>query len=215
MEVSTKMTGSLTKGTYDVLRAAYEARQRKRLEDFLECIDLRHEVMSVEDQQELNKKINSKEGQELLAEYADTITKTSSQRAAMAIALLYCQDSDFPFEESEQVTFVSAMSGLSDDFIDFFIKATELPLQEGDTPYPRAGIHNQNLADFSKGRWDEEAVFVYVNALTRVRLLLPDPKTYGAVAGSDKGWAVWFGVTNRSKKYAALLRKAEYLLQET
>tara|TARA_B100000700_G_C15003727_1_gene837536 strand:+ start:149 stop:664 length:516 start_codon:yes stop_codon:yes gene_type:complete len=171
--------------------------------------------MTTEDKTELNRKINTEDGQELLAEYADTITKTSSNRARMAIALLYCDDTEFSFDESEKITFISAMNGINDDFIDFFIKVTELPVQEKNSPYPRAAIHNQTINNFGGGKWDEEAVFVYTNDLIRARLLLPDPKAHGTVSGDGKGWAVWFGVTNRSKKFAAILRKAGSLLNET
>lgn len=215
MELGTSQMTSLAKSTYSLLQKAYQARQEHRLKEFLHCIDLRYETMTTEDQEKLNERINSAEGEALLAEYADTITKTSSSRARMAIALLYCEDPELSFDKSEKITFISAMNGMNDDLMDFFLMAMKLDVKKEGLPYPRSGIHHQNADIFFENEWDEEAIFVYINDLIRTRLLLPDPRTFSAVAGDGQGWAVWFGVTERSRKFSALISKAEALLLET
>ena len=48
------------------------------------------------------------------------------------------------------------------------------------------------MIEFSHNGWDEEAIFVYVNDLIKLRLFLPDPLTLSTAAGNGDGWAVWF-----------------------
>ena len=213
MDLSPKLATSITKSVFNTLREAYKNRQEKRLVEFLECIDLRYDLMSIEDQVKLNEYIESDIGQDLLASYATTITQTSSRGVRMAMALLYCQDSEFDFDDSEKSLFATAMNGITDDIISFFIHTTKLEAQIENLPYPRAGIHNNNFHEFSEVGWDEESIFVYVNDLMGRWLLLPDPASYsgGGMGGGD-GWAIWFGVTEKSKKIAHLLIKAEALL---
>ena len=214
MELTTKTKATIVRSTYNLLLDAYKSRQVKRTEEFLRFVDLRYESMATDDQARLNEYINSEVGKEILADFADSITQTSSRRVRMATALLYCQDFELDFSKSEKITFVSAIKDLNDDMVDFFLKTCQLECQTVDLPYPRAGIHHNNHRLFHECGWDEEATFVYVNDLIRLRLLLPDPKSFSVAAGNSRGWAVWFGVTNRSLRIASLLNKAESLLIE-
>ncbi|PKG59075.1 hypothetical protein [Shewanella sp. GutDb-MelDb] len=215
MELTLKNPTKLATSTFKILLKAHRASQENRLEEFLKYVELRYEYISIAEQSKLNEYIHSHVGQEVLAKFADSILHTSSRRVRMAIALIYCQDSDFDFEKSEKITFISAMKEMNDDLLDFFLLASELETQKENIPYPRAGIHHNNHGVFKGHGWDEEAIFVYINDLVRLRLLLPDPKSFSSVAGNNEGWAVWFGITNRTLKMAALLRKAESLLVET
>lgn len=215
MELTTKTVIKLTKNTYSAFSKIYEDRRQAKIKEFLDFIDLRYEVMSIEDQSKLNEHINSNFGQEILSNYIDSIVKTSSKRARMAIALLFCKDTEFKVNEVEIRSFVSAMHGMTDDLLDFFLFCSKLETKKDSLPYPRAGIHNQNFSLFNKHGWDEEAIFINVNELIGLRLLLPDPKTYGTVAGNSDGWAIWFGITNTSLKMVSLVLKAEALINET
>jgi hypothetical protein len=152
--------------------------------------------MSIEDQSKLNEHINSNFGQEILSNYIDSIVKTSSKRARMAIALLFCKDTEFKGNKVEIRSLVSAMHSMTDDLLYFFLLCSKLETQKDSLFYTRAGVHNQNFSLFNKRGWDEEAIFINVNELIGLRLLLPDPKTYGTVAGNFDGWAIWFGITN-------------------
>ena len=215
MDLSTLKLLAQTNSTFRVLRNAYKSVQTDRLIEFFRFVDLRLETMSDDLREEFNNNLESATGQQLLADYANTITKTSSPRARMVIALLYCNDSEFRLDDSEKATLVSAIRDLSDDIIDFFlIVTTDLDgIKEG-YPYPRMGITDQNFASIKRKAWDEETVFVYIDQLIRLRLLLHDPASVTAVAGKAEGWAVWFGCTSRSIKFASFIRKAKLLCEK-
>lgn len=215
MELTSKTVIKLTKNTYIAFSKIYEDRRQAKIKEFLKFIDLRYDAMNTDDQSKLNEHVNSDFGQEILSNYIDSIVKTSSKRARMAIALLFCKDTEFKVNEVEIRSFVSAMHGMTDDLLDFFLMCAKLETQKESLPYPRAGIHNQNFILFNEQGWDEEAVFININELIGLRLLLPDPKTHGVVAGNSDGWAIWFGITNTSLKMVSLVLKAEALIIET
>jgi hypothetical protein len=215
MDITVGMKTKLAVSTFDKLMKAYQSQQENRVKEFLNFVDLRYDYMNIEDKVKLNEYISSQAGEEVLASFAQSVTKTSSRRVSMAIALIYCKDSEFDFNKSETLTFLSAMKEVNDDLLDFFLLTCKLDRKTEQLPYPRAGIHNRNNQCFTDKGWDEEAIFVYVNDLVRLRLLLPDPQTAATFASSGEGWAVWFGISNRSLKMASLLRKAETLLNNT
>ncbi|EKO3833928.1 hypothetical protein NTH52_004947 [Vibrio harveyi] len=211
MEISAKSALSTGKGIYDLLSYSYQSRQRKRVETFMKCVELRYNHMSPADQTVLNEYIASDIGQDILAEFADSITQTSSKTVQMALALLYCKDTEHEFSDSERRVFVSAMIGMTDDLLNFFLEVTSLELQAA-VPYRRAGIHSDNVEKFSQHGWDEEAVYVYINDLIRTHILLPDPVTSFGYHDPDK-WGLWFGITTRTLRMARLLEKAKVLAE--
>jgi hypothetical protein len=217
MELKSSTVIKLTKNTYSAFSKIYEYRRQSKIKEFLDFVDLRYETMTVDNQEKLNEHINSDFGQEILSSYIDSIIKTSSKRARMATALLFCKDVEFKVNEVEIRSFVSAMHGMTDDLLDFFLKAAELETQADSKPYPRAGIHHLNFKPFEDKGWDEEAIFINVNELIGLRLLLPDPITPegGSFASKNEGWTIWFGITKTSLKMVSLIRKAESLINET
>ncbi len=212
MDIQAKLGVSVAKGVYSTLKNAYQYRQQQRVDDFLKSIDLYYETMSLDSQKKLNEHIESDIGQEILANFADAVLQTSSRRVQMALALLYCKDREFQLEGIDLQIFVGAMTGIYDEQIEFFLMSTKLDCQFEHLPYPRSAIHNKNYGVFLEKGWDEEAIFVYVHDLIRRRLLLPDSSNNQSVAGSGEGWAVWFGITNKTRKMANLLEKAATLL---
>ncbi len=198
--------------TANFLAESYQKRQKKRVEMFFKCIELRYSDADPEEIKKLNEYIESDVGQELLASFADSITQTSCPRVHMSLAMLMCDDPDFKFSENERYTFVCAMVGATDELIDFFLDVSNLSRDTSNPLYPRGCISSANCEKFKKNRWDEEAIFVYVNDLIRLRLLLPDPSTTATIHGSNNDWALWFGITDRTIRMANLIRKAEELL---
>ncbi|MGY8871564.1 MAG: hypothetical protein ACKVJE_14090, partial [Pseudomonadales bacterium] len=198
-----------------VINGALKTIQKNRVSTFLKCVDLRYDVMSIAEQSQLNEYITSDSGQEILADFSGSIMKTSSQRALMALAILYCKDPDFEFDEIQKRVFVSAMNGMTDDLLNFFIEASKLETQQGNFPFPRAGIYSKNIDDFKIKGWNEEAVFININELIGLRLLLPDPQAFSAEAVIHSGWTVFFGITDTSRKIASLIQKASALLDKT
>jgi hypothetical protein len=212
MELQSKLIAPVAKSVFGTLKDAYQYRQQLRVEDFLKSINVCYETMTLESQSELNEHIESEIGQEVLAEFADAILHTSSRKVRMAVALLYCKDPEFQFTSVDLHIFLGAMDGITEDLIDFFLMATKLECQSEHIPYPRSAIHNKNCHAFFEKGWEEETIFVYVHDLIRRRLLLPDSDNNQATAASGEGWAVWFGITSKTRKLVSLLEKAEGLL---
>jgi hypothetical protein len=215
MELTTSTVIKLSKNTYSAFSKIYEDRRQAKIKEFLNFIDLRYDTLKVEEQEKLNEHVNSDFGQEILSDYIDSIIKTSSKRARMAIALLFCKDSDFRVNEVETRSFVYAMRGMTDNLLNFFLEVANLETQTESIPYPRAGVHNSNFESFKDKGWDEEAIFININELIGLRLLLPDPKSYSVAAGNSEGWAIWFGITKTSSKMVGLILKATVLIKET
>ncbi|MEH0741182.1 hypothetical protein H4F05_06605 [Vibrio cholerae] len=209
-QISGAVKGAST--LYESLSKSYKRIRVRRVEKFFECVDLRMEHATQEDVNELIQTINSPEGEEVLASFADSITTTSCERVLMALAMLYCKDLDFAFNESELYTFISAMEGMDNDLLDFFLLVSDIPSTSANYAYPRSAISKQDYIGYFGARWDEEAVFVYINDLQRLRLILPDPCTTYTIPGNSDSWTLWFGITARTLKMARLIKKAEYYL---
>ena len=214
MELQSKFIAPVAKNVFGTLKSAYRYRQQQRVDDFLKGIDLCYETMSLDSQRKLNENIESEIGKDILADFADAILQTSSCRVRMALAILYCEDHEFQMSDIELKIFIGAMTGITDDLIEFFLMATELECQTDHYPYPRSAINSKNFTPFVKKGWDEETIFVYVHDLIRRRLLLPDSSNYQSQASSGEGWAVWFGITDKTRSMANLLVKAESLLSQ-
>ncbi|ELV8552766.1 hypothetical protein QNE49_000386 [Vibrio fluvialis] len=214
-EVSISSTFKCIKAAGDVLNfvaTSYNNRQTRRVKKFFECIDMRYESAKPEEIEWIQQYIESEEGQDVLASFADSITQTSCDRVHMALAMLLCKDLDHPMSQSEQYTFVSAVVGMTNDLLDFFLEIAKLDREKGNFPYPRSSLSNNDCKAFKDKGWDDEAIFVYVNDLIRLRLILPDPSTAYTVPGNSNGWTLWFGITDRTIKMAGLINKAsEYL----
>lgn len=193
---------------------AYQKRQAFRVNQFFNFVDVAIDSLNEKDAQQLNEYIDTEEGIELLAAFADSITTSCSKRAHMALALAYCHDRDLKFDDLDEKIFASAIKSIDDVTIDFFLKCCTLETQESNnTPYPRACINNTNYADFDFNNWKQAGVNICVNDLIQRRLLLPDPAVGAFNSAGEAGWAVWFGLTSKSHKYASAFKKADMLLK--
>ncbi|MBH0065477.1 hypothetical protein [Psychrobacter sp. SZ93C1] len=217
MELSTQAVQSMSKvalKTFNHLQTAHMKRQKKRLGEFVQCIETRYEVMSCEDKQKLNKFIESEEGESLLADYADSILKVSSNRVMMAMALLFCKGTDL--SDVEESNFIKASKNLDDDLINFYMLAHKRKSIERDNiPYSRCTVSSVDCEDFTSKGWDKETIAVYVYELIRMRLLLPDPSSHGSYAGADNSWSIHYGISTRTQKIVNLLVKSQALLTDS
>ncbi|QUX92079.1 hypothetical protein CYL31_11945 [Marinomonas sp. A3A] len=199
--------------SYNIMVEAYQSRHRKRVDNFFRFVDLSYGHLKTSDVDELTRYVSSEEGQDVLASFADTITQTSCERAQMALAILYCKDRDFSFDKNETYTFTTAMIGMNDDLLNFFLEVCKLNRESDQYVYPRSGVNSSNADIFMNKGWSEEAIFVYLNDLIRLRLILPDPLSHSSSMSNGSGWGVWFGLTDRSLKINALILKATHLLE--
>ena len=197
----------------EILVDGYRSLRSKRADNFFKYVDLRYDALSVDDKRKFNDYVRSVEGKEILASYADSIIGTPSETVRMAVAILYCKDADFNFTDVDTFIFIHAMQGISEDTIDFFIEASKLPSSDGPSPYPRSYIDETRMEAFRSNGWGVVGIYVYVNDLIGRRLVLPDPVPVLSGSRHDGQWAVWFGISNKSRKMASLLAKAKVLIE--
>lgn len=209
--VSSKTAMAVGSTVFNTLKDAYQFRQNQRVDSFFKCVELRYEYMTHEQQQELNKTISSESGQDILASYVDAITQTSCERVRMAVALLYCQDSDFDFTQADQRAFVSGVGGITGHLVDFLLLAVRQECIPGHYPYSRHIIQQAQLGNLSIEGLDGETIYVYINDLVRRGLLLPEPAV--GILGDEGNWFIGFGTSEKVQKFARLLAKSGELLR--
>lgn len=191
--------------------ASYAEYKLYKVVDFLKCVDLSLETMSKEQQSRINEKIASLEGRKLLFQFLETATATNSKVGLMALALIYCKDPDFIFDEFIQKLLLIAIKDLDDYTIDFFIAAcTRVKKQKiPELPYHRVSItYNSKL--INEG-WSLEETGLLVRHLQNLSLLLPDPCSSSPYAGRDSSWLVEYGISDNTMKISKLFQKAKVL----
>lgn len=203
--------------TGQVLNDFYRKNQERKLSNFLENVDLCFDTMSEQDCNKLRKKIQTEIGRKLLSEYVVKSLETDSAIARMVLALLYCEDPDFQFDEVRKKILISATQYLDDVLINFYILVNEnqtvSPKNLSDLPYDRVGLFDGNVAKFEDNGWDKELITANVHQLMNLRLLLPDPCGSNPYVGRDASWMVEFGISDGTRKMASLFDKAR-LMQE-
>lgn len=212
--VTTKTVMASAKVTVNLLKETYKTRQNARVESFFQCVELRYEFMTDEDKANFDKLVYSDIGTEILASYADAITQTSSDRVRMAVALLYCKDSDFHFSIPEELAFISGTLGITDHMIDFYLVAVSQDKTTSNYPYETSTISAKKLDELSIPDMDGEIACLYVNELIRRGLLLPEPKADSTVLFQNDSWGVSFGTSKRIIKMSRLLLKASELIDK-
>lgn len=214
MEPSIQTLYTMTKiasKAYTQLNNAFGKRQKRRLQEFSQYFEITYERMTDGDKQKLNQFIESDEGEELLADYAESILKISSSRVMMAMALLYCNQTEFT--AIEKATLIIASKSLNNDLVDFYLKTHSQEKYKNDNlPYFRCSFSTSDCDSFTNEEWDEETVAIYIDELIKLRLLLPDPLTHSVYAGSDDSWSIYYGISNKTQKIVNLLVKSEALL---
>ncbi|MCY9844444.1 hypothetical protein [Vibrio caribbeanicus] len=209
--VTSKTALTMGKSIFTTLQGAYQARQKERVESFFRCIELRYEFMTEAERLELNKTIDSEEGKHILASYIDAITQTSCDRVRMAVAVLYCQDSDFSFTQTEQRAFISGVAGITDNLVDFLLVAAKQEKTAGHYPYSRHIIQKCQINQLEIENLDGETVYACINDLVRRGLLLPEPAV--GIFADENNWFIGYGTSQRIQKMVLLLKKAGELLR--
>lgn len=195
---------------------AYKWVRKKRLLRFLRTLDTQVGAWSEKDRDKFGKFVDSEIGQQLLADYSDTVLLTSSRIAQAALALLFADINNKNYTLRFKQFCCSALKGCSDQLIELFILLMELPLTRHDSnPYPVRFVKMQ----------DEQAqpqlfvlvdspadLFSSVNDLIQRGLLMPDHSS-GRLGG--EGWSCIFGVAEGSKNYLRLLSEAKKACQDS
>jgi hypothetical protein len=121
---------------------AYRWIRKKRMMRLLRTLDAQANEWSETKQKRFGRYVQSKEGQELLAEYSDTVLMTSSKIAHAALAFLYSDTENEEYSPRFKTLACSALRGCTDNLVDIFLLLISLPLHQRDeNPYPMRFVH--------------------------------------------------------------------------
>jgi hypothetical protein len=181
-----------------------------RIKRFLHSLASAAEELNEKQRKKLSDIISSDAGAELLAEYADSVVRTSSQTAIAGLALLYADVNEERYSRDFKASACLSLQGISENLIEIFLQLSRAP--EVATPiegvYPVV-ICNQalvdNLPELGKLLAKPEQRIAYVNELIRRGFFLPDYATrYG---GSEV--VCHFGISDTTLKFQELLLRAK------
>lgn len=190
--------------------------RRKRIAHFLRSLDSTLTHRDEAARKKFEAYVFSDAGQELLAEYSDTVLLTASRISQSALALLYADIDDVEFSVPFKRLAGTALRGCSDQLVELFIQLVELPLDERqELPYPVRFLRRGDLGRFISLQTlvstEEEAV-VFTNDLISRGLLMPD-HAGGRVGGDEGQWSFVFGVSSITKTFHKLLKRGKEMLQ--
>jgi hypothetical protein len=148
-------------------------------------------------------------GKEKLAEYSDTILRTSSKTCIAALGILYA-DSLYNKLFSEEMKRIAcfAFQGATQPLVDSFVVLCDLRPEVTDPPYPLCILSEKEFksnATLRKAIGTPEDAFACIHELIRKGFFLPDHTHYRIARA---GWHIVYGVTETSIKLKHLLSEA-------
>jgi len=200
--------------------AVYKLVRLKRMELFLRSLDKVAERMTPEQRKQLEKILNSEMGQHILAEYVDSLIRTSSQTAIVAFAFLYAdvENSQYSLIFKQQAAL--SLSGISEELVALFLALSGnlQDLKKDDQgPFPvyfcgEKFIRDSNDATLQAHFGIPDALTAAIYELIQRRLLIPD---YASSRFGGAEWHVPFGFSKSSEQFAKLLLRARRILAQT
>lgn len=116
--------------------SAYNWYRKRRISLFLKSIDFSTKPLPQAEKDKFDKYVNSKIGRELLAEYSDTVLRTSSEVAIAALGILYADtENEIHNLEFKRIS-CRALEGATDILLEGFIFLCELDPKPEKGPYP-------------------------------------------------------------------------------
>ncbi|EMC0408389.1 hypothetical protein H8F06_18200 [Vibrio fluvialis] len=194
---------------------AFKQGQFYRTRVFFQTVETRYEVMTPAEKEKFKVHISSAYGQKIISDFAIAVSSTSSVIVNASLALLYSQDPEFNFSQSELERFVAAVSGLTDRKVDFLLQVQLLSPSPKESLYP-VYVVNQDNFDALKSVIDVDELFIYISDFQSRGLVLMDvdqQKNFG-FASKFEGvkWSTNFCLSDTQMRYIALLRKAKELV---
>lgn len=190
----------------------WHSRKIKRFERFLSQLQTETDLMSEDHRRKLNDYVDTEEGQDRLIEFSDSVLSTSDRRVHIALALLYCNDRDYPLSDKERHTFCMAMRNIHPDLVNFYLKLEGVqPTQLLETQLDRFSFINRDLDHGFFGDYSPEELSELVTELINLKLLMPDPKSHITV-DDDMGRIISWGMSDSKILMMGLLKKAELIL---
>jgi hypothetical protein len=197
--------------------AAYKFVREKRMKRFLNTLSNAQEQLTSGERKYFGKLLESEDGQELLAEYADSVINTSSKTANIALALLYADVKTESFDESFKTLAALALRGISESAISLFIiliMNKDLMRMDSDPPYPLWTFSEKFIAEvFDVNSEFRNAPFLYssVSDLIRRGLFAPD-HVLGAFV--EPRIIISFGITEITMSFYDLLSRAKEIAKQ-
>ncbi len=196
---------------------AYRWIRKKRIVHFLRTLNHALTQWDEKARKKFEEYVFSNIGQELLADYSDTVLLTASRISQSALALLYADIEHLEFAASFKKLASTSLRGCSDQLVELFIQLIELPLEEREeVPYPVRFIKRGDLGRFTSLQSyveTEEEVIVLTNDLIQRGILLPD-HTSGRFSDREGNWFFVFGISTTTTTFLRLLKKARGMLEE-
>lgn len=190
---------------------AYKWAKRKRISIFLQSLNHATGEFPEKDRNKFEKYINSDTGQELLAEYSDTVIRTSSTIANAALGILYSDFTDSIYPANIKRIVCYALQGATDYLLEVFLVLCQIEPTETNGPYPVSFLEQTEFernTELSQTIGSAEDSFACVNDLIKRSLFLPD---HTASRLLPPHWVLYFGNTEISQEISKLLRKAKSL----
>ena len=196
---------------------AYKWYRTWRAKRFLRALRTAADEMPEAKKKALDRLLKSNEGGEILAQYVDSVLRTSSKTAIVALALLYADADHETYPREFKLAAALALEGISEQEVDAFLDLSQvtdfIPARnQPNPPYPVAVANDKlidsfpNTAEFLRPPATRVAV---VNDLINRGLLLPD---FASARYSDGGVGPTYGVSDATRKFAGLLNAARALL---
>ena len=192
----------------------WHVRKTQRFERFLSQLQTEMDRISEGQRRKLNDYIETEEAQDRLTEFADTVVSKSDKRVHIALALLYCNDRDYPLTDKDKHTFCMAVRNIHPALITFYLKLEAAALSGMfDTLPERYTLKHTDLDVLFDGEHSSEEVTEVVTELISLKLLLNDPKSYPSW-DEDASWTVSWGMNDSKWGMLRLLRKSQYVYEQ-
>ena len=192
--------------------SAYQWVKQKRMTLFLKTLAKSEENLTEYQKEKLQKILSSEDGKELLAEYADSVIRTSSRTGIAALAILYGDVDDKKFRGAFKSLAALSLEGISEEAVDLFLALSEgqrfSKLVDDKGPYKIYFCDNHFLSYFPDLNYllNQPAEIVAItNDLIRRRLLVPD-HAYSRIGGGEV--SIPFGLSETSILFQKLLKLA-------
>lgn len=214
VDIVSEGVGEISEATPYVKQAvaAYKWVRKKRISTFIRSLDISSKEFSDKEQEKFAKYIADDYGQELLAEYSDTVLNTTSNIANSALGILYSDFGNAIYPEDIKQLVCYGLKGSTDHLLTVFILLCNIEPKDTKGPYPVCLLTKEEYEGYTALTATlsvPEDSFACVNDLIRRGLLLPDHSTnrYGG-----KAWYCNFGITQKTLAIRDLLVKAKKLI---
>jgi len=198
---------------------AYKWYRTWRAKSFIRTLGKVAGNFSDEQRKNFERVIKSDEGSELLAQYIDTVIRTSSKTAIAALALLYADIDNKEYSPQFKLTAALALEGISETLVGIFLELSLIqesaPLESSSVPYQIVFLNDNLVAKLPESGHilsAPESRVAIVKDLIHRGLLLPD-YSKGRIGGG--GVCVVFGISGTTRKLREMLRRARNLLPES